>query len=655
MRPTPERPKREPIPRAREAASWLGGILLLGVLGGGVVAAAVMLWENIDLSQVVPELAEAPPAPALPALGAPATAGTATTDVALFVSPRNAAFYPDSAYHPRTVAAWMRLLTESGLRVRRISTTAELSAVGRGVVVVPETPCLSGDERAALSAHVRRGGHLVADWAVGARDETCRWLGWELTQALAGAADVREIPPRDGLYLAVPSGLPFSPGLDPGTRVELRPDPSLAARIDGARVYWADWALDSAPDESGGGADAAAVARRTDEGGRIVWLGFRLGQGATPRDGVLLARIVRNGVLWAAGTPVAEVAPWPGGRRAALMLAVDVEAQPANALPLATRLAADSVPATWFAVSARVADRRDLSAALAPAGEVGAQTPDNAPVAGLEPAEQQVRLRRVAADLEDWSGVRPRGLRPPDEAFDQGTLDGWERAGGAYLVGLNDARSASPERHWAVRRGDSVPMILLPRLVKDDYNVFVQDGAMRSSRLADAWREGRAKLRALGGIAVLVTHTQTLDSDARREVVTATADSARAEGGWWLATGSGIASWWRARAAAGVRATGAPGPATGGAGDGPPGVDARHAFTVTAGPEGLVDGWLDVVVPEADGLVPLRDGDPVRYELTPWGLRVPLGDLEAGEERTVGLVPAPESGGGGPGAPGTAR
>ncbi|MDH3423511.1 MAG: hypothetical protein OEN00_11010, partial [Gemmatimonadota bacterium] len=56
------RPKRELIPRAKDSWVWLGGLALLGILGGGVTAAAVLLWENIDIRQLVPQLA----APALP-------------------------------------------------------------------------------------------------------------------------------------------------------------------------------------------------------------------------------------------------------------------------------------------------------------------------------------------------------------------------------------------------------------------------------------------------------------------------------------------------------------------------------------------------------------------------------------------------------------
>ena len=654
------RPGREPVPRAREATSWLGGILLLGTLGGGVVAAAALLWENLDLGRVVPELVSAPAAAPLPVLAPePVPAGTGF-DALLFRSVRTAAFFPDPDHHPAAMAAWRSVLTGAGARIREVSTAEELRGASPDqVLVFPETACLSGEEREALISHLDAGGSVVADWALGARDGNCEWRGWQVVAGITGSPVVREIPSREALFYTVPTGLPLTPGLDPGTRIELRPDPSLAIRVDGARVYWSDWALNPAPDEADGVADAAAMTRRTEAGGRVAWFGFRAGQGATPRDSVLLARTLRNGVLWAAGRPIAELAPWPNGHRAALMVSVDVESQPEHAGPTADLLREAEVPTTWFAVSRRVRESPHLGPRLAQSGEIGAQTPDQAPVAGLPPGDQRVRLRRAASEIEAWAGERPRGFRPTEEAFDAATVDAWHREGGRYLVGLNHARSGSPEIHPVAREDGG--MVLLPRLVKDDYNVFVQDGALRSERLVEAYVRGMAKLHALGGFALIAAHTQILDSDNRRRALLSAADAARSQDGWWLARGSDVADWWRARSRTRV----APAPRSGyggpgrsrdpvadpSAGIGAPTAEGTAvppadvvAFVVEASEEGLRGGWLEVVLPRDPDLVPLLDGAPVAYEVTPWGLRLPLGTLEAGRPREVRLVPGPEAG-----------
>ena len=82
--------------------------------------------------------------------------------------------------------------------------------------------------------------------------------------------------------MTIPAGIPLAAGFDPGTRIELRPDPSLSLRKSGPRVYWSDWALNPEPDEGGFQTDVAAMANRTPEGGRTAWFGHRVFQGNNP-------------------------------------------------------------------------------------------------------------------------------------------------------------------------------------------------------------------------------------------------------------------------------------------------------------------------------------------------------------------------------------
>jgi hypothetical protein len=342
---------------------------------------------------------------------------------------------------------------------------------------------------AAVRAHLNAGGGVVSNWAVGVRGADCEWAGWQTILDFTGAEDVREIPPREGLFLTIPAAVSLSPGFDPGMRIELRPDPSLALRMQGPRVYWSDWALNPRADESGGGADVAAIATYSALGGRISWFGLRLGQAATPADQERLDRLVQNGIAWAAAVPTAAPAAWPGASRAALAFTLDVEDQPQNALHMAAFLRGRDLPGTFFVVSRLVMEDQALGQALREAGEVGSQTSDHTPLQGLTAQDQRVRLRRSAIEIEDWTGVAPLGLRPPEETFDPNTLDAWQRAGGTYLVAANESRSASPEIH---RVGEGT-QVLLPRLLKDDYNIIVQDRVLRGVSLGQALVKAPAK------------------------------------------------------------------------------------------------------------------------------------------------------------------
>jgi peptidoglycan/xylan/chitin deacetylase (PgdA/CDA1 family) len=623
--------RRDPVPRARAAGHWLGGILLLGVLGGAVVAAAVLLWENLDVRQLAPTLAVSPGPIPEPDPSVPAAFHPASFPVVLFNSPRNRAFFPDDSYYLGALSRWRRLLESLGGEVREASAAEDLENLTSGdLLVVPAAPCLSQAEVDAMARHLDGGGGVLSNWAVGARDESCEWRGWETVADLTGAGDVRELASREALFFTVPGGLPLSPGLDPGTRIELRPEPSLALNLPGPRVFWSDWALNPAPDESGGGADVAAVAGRTQEGGRMAWFGFRLSQAATPRDSSRMERLVQNGISWAAGLAVATPATWPNGSRAALVVIQDVEAEFQNAIAMADVLREESLPGTFFPVSRLVMDDQELADALTSAGEVGSQTSDHTPVAGLTYEDQLVRLRRSWTEIRGWTGQGPMGLRPPEEAFDANTLRAWAEAGGQYVLAVNQARSGSPEIH-SIGRGGHV--VLLPRLLKDDYNVFVQEGAMRGDRLSEAYLEGTDKLRALGGLAVVASHTQIIGEGRRLDAIRDVAEKVRTQGDWWIATASDVAAWWEARAAATVTI----GPAEA------PGLD---ILVEAPSDEALSGLWIDVVIPDPgpDGLIPLVNGYPVSFATTDWGIRVSVGELAAGEVRLISLrAPAPDS------------
>jgi len=626
-------PRRDPVPRAREAWVWLGGTLLLGLLGAGVVAAAVLLWENVDIRQLTPGLVAAPaplPLPEPPL--APAVEAVGFTAV-LFDSPRNRAYFPDPDYHGEELDRWREILESAGATIREVGDAAGLRAAGPGeVLVLVESPCLSPAELEAIRAHVSDGGSLVANWAMGVRDGDCGWRGWDPVLDITDAEEVQELPVREGLFMTVPAGVGLSSGFDPGSRIELRPDPSLALRMTGAHVYWSDWALNPAPDEGGLGADVAAVTTTTAQGGRTAWFGLRAGQAATAVDSVHVRRLLRNGILWAAGTSSASVAAWPDGARAAMIFSLDVEDQPRNALDVAALFEAEEIPATFFTVTQLVTDDRELAEALLRAGEIGSQTADHSPLAGLTPQDQGVRLRRSWSDIERWAGVGPTGLRPPEEAFDATTLRAWREAGGEYVLTRNEGRTASPELHTTAQG----PVVVLPRLLKDDYNLVVQDRTIRNERVGEAFVQGALKLHAIGGLAVVAGHTQIMQSGRRLDAFRVVANTARRQGDWWIARGDEVARWWAARSRATLEylpaAESTPGSATE-----PSGLP--DLLVRIEGPAPSHAVWVDVVLPRgADGIVPLVDGRSVDFRSTEWGIQVPVGLLDQGAPRRISLV-----------------
>lgn len=626
------RRRRDPVPRAHHPWGWLGGILILGVLMAGAVSAALALWENIDIRRLTRAPGDAQlvtlPDPSSPPSPAVAVADSAF-QVTLYSSEATAGYFPQREYYPAVLDRWRDLASEAGAVVRTVGSPSEVEAMdGRGLVVAPSAVCLGDGEIRALRHHAERGGGLLLTWATGARDEHCEWRGWEVVQDFTEALDVRELDQREGVFLSIPSSLPLSSGIEPAARVELRWDSPLALATTGTRIYWSDWALNPSPAAGTEDVDAAAALRTLKGGGRIAWFGFTANAAVGPLDKARVARLLTNGLLWGAGIPVAEMMPWPRGSQSALVLAQELSGELGNVRYLAEAAAERKVPATYFVVSQLTRDHPEISELLEQSGEVASQTSDNSPLAGLPEPEQQTRLRRSVSELRSWTGSEPVGLRAPEESADEETLRAWRSLGGTYVVGLNSGRTASPE---VFELADG-PLVLLPRAIKDDYNLLVQERVMRSPDVAAEFMAGIEKLRALGGLSVLTVNSQLSATERHVGAISTVLDSIRSEEGWWFATGADVAEWSLARRETSVEAS--------------RDEEGRVGLVVRAPADRpLRGGWIEVTLPEgSEGWEAVVDSVPVAYGESAWGLVIPLDDLEPGEARTVILQRAPDEG-----------
>jgi peptidoglycan/xylan/chitin deacetylase (PgdA/CDA1 family) len=595
-------------------------------LTAGLLGAAVVLWRLVDIDAVVQAATSETP-PEVETLYAEVRLPELTTTTAwtafVYQPEHTAGFYPDPRYHRRLIERWGGLLVESGAGIQHVYGSEALdSLTGDDLLVIPSAVCLDDDERAAIARYVERGGHLMATWALGVRDAECEWIGYRFLKDLTDADAAGTLAGRPPTYITVPHGSVLAAGLPPGLRIELKTEPWLTVRAGSANVFWSDWALNplSAP---GGGAAGAAIARTAASGARIAWLGWRLDVAASEPEQRLMERLVQNAALWAAGHLLADVDPWPAGFRAALAVTQDVEHSFHNSRRLAERFRAIDVPVTFFVVSQLAAKHPELAPVLRGAGEVGSHSVDHRQVAGRLWSTQLAALRQARDDVTGWAGVEPLGLRPPRELYDERTLEAWLRVGGRYIAGSNDARTAAPEV-FDVRSGR---IVVLPRIVDDDYSLMISRGVTAPDSLRASLLGALDKTRQLGGLNLLTLHTQLIDSDRRIAAVESTVRSAQAAGDVWIARASEIADWWLRRSNLELRVQER--------------VDCSAVLSVeNRGTSAISSAWLHVYLPEE----PQTYAAPEVGEITldseygSWGLRIRIPRLEPGESLDI-LLP----------------
>jgi peptidoglycan/xylan/chitin deacetylase (PgdA/CDA1 family) len=460
-----------------------------------------------------------------------------------------AAEYQGEAALDTIVRAWERTLLAVGADAR-IVTPGALADMSYQVLVVPSSPCLSLATRAAIERAGALGQGVIATGRVGTYDARCRPIGYGLVVSLSGARRADTLEKRGMVYVRFSRNAPLATGIPPGARVELDPAGYVALRQPGRDAYYSDFTLEPRPAGEQPLLDGA-VAHAALGRGRAVYWGFELTDAVQlPWNSLVLAYLVRNSVAWAAKHILLQVEPWPGGLTAAAALAQDVEDQFTNARHALDSLRAARVPATYFLTSNLARRHRSLTAQLAAHGEIGTHSENHRLLGGGAPKVQAGRLALTQRHLTGLLGQPVRGLRPPEEQFDVATMSGWLKAGGSYIFGANNSRSAAPE--LLDIGGDTI--VLLGRVNTDDFGSMSLAWGGSLDAITRAYVHEFENVRALGGLYLLSYHSQFF---ARPELVPVVARLARrlaADREIWLATTGDVADWWRARARLHVRA-----------------------------------------------------------------------------------------------------
>ena len=480
----------------------------------------------------------------------PAATLPAPVRVALVRDPAAASYFTKRTSYDSIIDRWTATLRAVGADVR-ITAPTEIAASNARVLVIPSAHCLSVATRDAIDRAGARGQGLIVTGAIGIKDARCRPIGYGLLVALTGASRAEEIETRDIAYVTFPSGSALATGIPPGTRLELDPAPYVALRRAGRDAFFSSFALRPEPARGVPLVDAAVVRSRY-AGAPVAYWSFDLtGVNDLPWDNAIAQMLVRNAVAWAARTPLAGLEPWPQGKRAAAVLAQDVEDQFANARYALDSLRAAGVRGTYFLTSELARRHESLTRAIAEQDEIGTHSENHRLLGGEPPDVQRRRLALTQVHLRDLLGAPVAGLRPPEEQFDHATLAAWLEAGGTYVFGANNSRAAAPE----LLEVGSDTIVLLGRANVDDYDAASLASRGSLDEIVKEYLGEYQKVRALGGLYLLSYHSQLL---ARPELVPALARIARrisADTAVWLTTANDVVEWWRARAKVTARAT----------------------------------------------------------------------------------------------------
>lgn len=351
------------------------------------------------------------------------------------------------------------------------------------------------------------------------------WLGGDAASAAEAAR--AETPFQRITFVA---GTPLSAHLPAAFRMKTGTyDAPLSVRAVEPRTRAAafryDFAASDLPAEDAMEGSAAAV-YGTYGDGRFVFLGHELSaMGFDPTEQSALAQVFENALRWLGRAPIAWVAPWPQGheRAAALSLLPDASGRPPEALLAAIR-DLDLVPTVFVDAESPSVPGRLGRAELGVLGD--AALPSG--------ALRSARERFAQAAGSDVTAFRARsGGALPEHAAVRLAEAGFSHAFADTLGRAFDPDLAAERR-----------LVVLPRTARTDRDLLARSAAPETARAL--LRDDRLRVAAEGGLYTLALHADGLGQADYLPVLRETLAALR-EDGFWMPSGSELATWIQAR------------------------------------------------------------------------------------------------------------
>jgi peptidoglycan/xylan/chitin deacetylase (PgdA/CDA1 family) len=514
----------------------VGGTLLL-------VALAVLFWRT--LPPIIPQTSRATVfKDAKPFAGVPALPSVLPTPMAkgiraaILVEPENVRLNAPGAYEG-AATRWREWLQAMGVEI--------VAPENADVLIAPQALCLGPVQRRQIAAHLAKGRGLITTGAVGAYDGVCTPLRDTLIADLLGIGKgaIRTAPRRqnDAHYAVVLGESVLGAHMPPGARIEFSPAGQIVFLSNSREMLYSDYLR--VPMNAGRPFFDAAALRATVGPGRVVAFGYSptdlVGDWSTDIGKI----VASNAVQWAAGHHMFQLAPWPDGKKAAAVMAIDVEADYQNARDALDALAPYKLPGTAFIVGFLAQEDPVTTRRLVEAMEIGTHTQRHLPLDTLTDLGQADELANSQRIAEQIAGRPVTGFRPPEERFTPATLQIWADLGGRYVFASNNGRAAGPEILPLLP--DS--LVLLGRVSEDDYEMLDRSSIRDRAKMSHLLVEQVGESIAYRGLYMFSYHSHMMSQKQLTPVLQELASKLARTPEVWTTTAGQVAEWWRGRAA----------------------------------------------------------------------------------------------------------
>jgi hypothetical protein len=456
---------------------------------------------------------------------------------AILTNQENTRLTPEG-YYDREIRLWRTMLRDAG--------AIEVAVPDAEVLIAPSAQCVGIPDRNQVTYKLAAGGGVVSTGLFGAYGLQCEATHDTLVTKLLGVSpsdvSLTDIRPDESVHAIVLGETLMGAHVPPGARIELEAQRQVAFRTKNRELFYTNYERVPRPVRNVAFFDGAATRAQVGKG-RYVAYGFGFQTLADDWSRAIMRNVMITSVRWAAGYPVIQVAPWPLGKKAAAVLAQDVEADFHNARNTIAMLNETHLPATAFVVGKLAeADPRTMKM-ITTYREVATHTYDHLPLDTFSNVGQMHELEKSKRVTERLTGRAVHGMRPPEERFNLETLKIWADLGGDYVFGANNMRVAAPE----IVPLDPDSLILLARVSEDDFEILDRDRMRDATKISRLIIDQAEEVLALRGLYMFSFHSHMFAQKDLVPIVHALAQKLSTTPEFWTATAGEVAKWWRAR------------------------------------------------------------------------------------------------------------
>lgn len=488
--------------------------------------------------------------------------------IALVNLPRNQKFNFD--HSTKALKSWQQFFKNNSLSVKTVAAIPKAEEFD--LVVLPQAKSLSQQERAELNALADSGTGIVATGPAGVLDGTGEkssepWLTKAWPVQLQANPDAKSFFPS--LFAA--GRAPYWE-LPPGLLMNWFPTDNawqVTTTSDVNAIYESSYQGRWRQKNEAANHFARSVFK-TGAHNRMTWLALDPLETPAPVKGtepkVNGARItepmnearltdakagdpVQNfyssvalsqALKWTSGDVAVSKSLWPGGARASVVVSVDSEDQFQNAKQLLELFKDHHVPATFFTVSNLLPSDPEIAKSEGSSYELASHTDDHKSLDGKSLEYQFQHIQNSRFEIEKLSGRRVVGFRPPEEGFDETTLNAVKQNGLGYIFGDQQFHRFGP-----IRISED-GMMFYPRSTLDDFNLKSKYGAYAGDELVKALMKDYHRVSATGGVYLLSLHTQIFGKPEYEPALRSFLKQVNKESDWNTNFAS-LTSWWDAR------------------------------------------------------------------------------------------------------------